>query len=272
MKFCYIDESGTGSEPYAVMVAIIVNSSRMQVTKKDWVALLKALSMLIGKTVKEFHTRDFYSGNDIWRGLDGDKRSKIIDIVFDWIKKRKHKISFCAVDKEKYKRDFDKCEKLKDIGSLWCVLGLHLILSIQKAHQTEGIKGSSVIIFDEELFEKKRILNLLKTPPVWTDTYYSKRKKDDQMNTIVDAPFFGDSETVHLLQIADFVAYILRRHLEINDAKLKEKYEGEAEKIKGWVNLIAKLSLPSSSRYPKVSRCKCSDLFYEYAPISIKNI
>jgi len=43
MKFCYIDESGTGDEPYAVMIGVIVDSSRMHVTKKDWAELLSIL-------------------------------------------------------------------------------------------------------------------------------------------------------------------------------------------------------------------------------------
>jgi len=31
MKFCYLDESGIGDEPYAVMVGIIVDAQRMHV-------------------------------------------------------------------------------------------------------------------------------------------------------------------------------------------------------------------------------------------------
>ena len=44
MKFCYLDESGTGHEPFAVMVGIIVDSHRMHLTKKDWADLLLKLS------------------------------------------------------------------------------------------------------------------------------------------------------------------------------------------------------------------------------------
>lgn len=37
MKFCYVDESGTGDEPYAVMVGIVVDTQRMHVTKQGMV-------------------------------------------------------------------------------------------------------------------------------------------------------------------------------------------------------------------------------------------
>ena len=59
MKFCYIDESGTGNEPFAVMVGIIVDAQRMHVTKSDWADLLNILSNIVNREVNEIHTRDF---------------------------------------------------------------------------------------------------------------------------------------------------------------------------------------------------------------------
>lgn len=272
MKFCYIDESGTGSEPYAVMAGVIVDGLRMKVTKDDWTELLKILSKLVGKEVKEFHTKDFYSGNSYWRGLSGDKRSKIIDAILDWLKARKHKVAFCAVDKKKYFDNYKTHRKLKDIGSLWCMLGLHQILSIQKANQAYGAKGYTVFIFDEKLEERDRIIDLISNPPKWTDMYYSKKKKEQQLHKVVDVPYFGNSEKVNLLQIADLLAYILRRHAEIKDAKLPAKYSDEEKKVENWIKKISGLALSSSSRYLKNNRCECSDLFFEYAPSSLKTI
>ena len=48
MKFCYCDESGTGDEPIAVMVGIVVDAQRMHLTKADWAELLETLSQLLG--------------------------------------------------------------------------------------------------------------------------------------------------------------------------------------------------------------------------------
>jgi len=46
MKFCYIDESGTGGQDFAVMTGIIVDARRMHVTKQEWDGLLSHLSSL----------------------------------------------------------------------------------------------------------------------------------------------------------------------------------------------------------------------------------
>ena len=69
MKFCYIDESGTGDEPYAVMAGVLIDAYRMRPTKAEWDSLLSDLAEIIGKEVREFHTKDFYAGNSPWRGI-----------------------------------------------------------------------------------------------------------------------------------------------------------------------------------------------------------
>lgn len=34
MKFCYLDETGTGTEPFALIIGILVDANRMKPTKK----------------------------------------------------------------------------------------------------------------------------------------------------------------------------------------------------------------------------------------------
>lgn len=273
MKLCYLDESGTGSEPFAVMASVIVDGSRMHITKKDWKELLIILSKVINRKVKEFHTRDFYFGNGIWRGLDGNERALIISRVLKWLKDRKHKICFSAVDKNKYFSDFQNNQKLKDIGSLWCFLALHHLLIIQKHHQNNsGVKGHTLCIFDNEEREKNRIIELSINAPDWTNTYYAKKDKLDKLSHIVDVPYFGNSEKIHLLQIADLLAYIIRVYIEIKEGKSSPRYKDEADKIDSWMHLICELSIPFSMIYPKKGRCECSELFYQYAPITLLDL
>lgn len=55
MKFAYIDESGTGNEPFAVMAGVIVDAQRMRPTKDDWSDLLIDLSDIVDREVNKFH-------------------------------------------------------------------------------------------------------------------------------------------------------------------------------------------------------------------------
>lgn len=269
MKFCYVDESGTGDEPFAVMMGVVVDALRMRPTKTDWDDLLRILSSVAGRSVDEIHTRDFYAGNGPWRGMGGPQRAQITDAIIAWLGRRKHTIVSCCVDKQRFFSEFPADPRYADIKTLWRFLGLHLVLSIQREHQRLAKnKGNTVLIFDNEEREEARFTDLILNPPTWTETYYERKKNADPLDQIVDAPYFADSKDVPLLQVADFIAFFVRRYAELEGGNA-ERYAGEREKVKTWVDDFMKRSIAVSSIYPKRSRCSCADLFFSYAPACI---
>jgi hypothetical protein len=271
VKFCYVDESGTGDESHAVMVGIVVDALRMRPTKMDWDKLLNHLEAVVGKPVQEIHTRDFYAGNGPWRGINGPQRAEIIGSVMLWLAKRKHSLVYCAVDKTKFSREFPEDRRYADVKSLWRFLGLHLVLCIQKQHQKIGKnKGNTVLIFDNEERERERFTDLILNPPAWTDSYYERPKKKDALDQIVDAPYFADSQDVPLLQVADFVAYFLRRHAELESGE-DEHYQGERKQICCWALKALERAIPKTAIYPRRGRCDCADLFFGYAPVCLRD-
>lgn len=267
MKFCYLDESGTGNEPYAVMVGIIVDSYRMHLTKRQWTAALNALSEMLGQQLLEIHTRDFYAGNGIWRHINGEDRAKIISIIFKWLKERKHNIVYTAVDKAKFTREHDNEKSFaSEIDSLWCFMALHICLSIQKYCQGfERNKGNTVLIFDNEEIEGSNFVKLMRNPPEWTDTYYNRHRQQNRLDQIIDVPYFGDSRHVGLIQVADFVSFFLRKYIQIHMGSPPD-YEDEPGHIEGWVKTALKQSIPSSTIFLSKGRCPCAELFYRCAP------
>lgn len=271
MKFCYVDESGTGDEPYAVMVGIIVDTQRMNLTKKHWKGLLSALSEIVNKPIEEIHTRDFYPGNGPWRELSGDQRSRITTLVFKWLQDRKHNIVFSAVNKSLYRQEFKNDKRYSDIHDLWCFMALHLSLSVQKYHQTEKKnKGHTVLIFDNEETSACHFERLILNPPAWTHSYYGKTKTQEPFDQIVDAPYFADSKSVGLLQVADFVSYFIRRYVEIKQGAIPEKYKGEKQKMEAWMTFIRSRTISKAMIYPTKARCECAELFWKYGPDCLK--
>lgn len=267
MKFCYVDESGTGEEPYAVMVGIIVDAQRMNLTKQHWSYLLSALSEVIQRPITEIHTRDFYAGNGPWRGINGPQRSEIITLIFNWLRDRKHHMVFSSVDKSKYYSDFRNEPFAGEIPNLWCFLALHLTLSLQKLHQTENKnKGHTVLIFDNEEQASKDFITLSNNPPAWTHEYYEKKRKQNPLDQIIDSPYFADSQSVGLLQVADFVSYFLRRYIELKQNANPPRYQDEETKVYGWMDTAFERTIPISIMYPTRGRCQCADLFWRYAP------
>lgn len=272
MKFCYCDESGTGDEPIAVMVGIIVDAQRMHLTKKEWIELLHTLSELVKKPIDEIHARDFYPGNGIWRGINGSLRSKIITAILDWIADRKHHIVISAINKSIYFSLRQEGKLPKEINTLWRTMGLHIILAIQKAFKNNEVpKGNTVFVFDNEEKERVRFTDLIMTPPVWTDTYYNKGIKEPSLNQIVDVPYFGDSKEVSLIQVADFVAFFVRRYIELKEGLDKLRYAGEDDNLENWAAQISSRSIGAQYTYPQKGRCDCANLFYQLSPETVRH-
>ena len=273
MKFCYVDESGMGSEPFAVMVGVIVDAQRMHVTKNDWQTLLDTLSKICDKEVKEFHTREFYKGNGIWRSIDGQMRSRIISAVLGWFKNRKHEVTFTSVIKGAFLADHKSDAKLKDLKSMWCFMGLHLMLTVQKHFQSKPKnKGNTVFVFDSEVREETRFGELVNNPPPWTNDYYGKKNKTPPLDQIIDVPYYGKSEDVRLIQVADLIAYLLRIYAELKENKRTASYPDEDKKLDSWIQKINSFSLPVGTRYPAKARNEATEIFYRYAPDSLCTI
>lgn len=278
MQFIYIDESGIGEEPFAVMAGVVADSHRMRLTKADWSKLLSTLSEIIGREIDEIHTSNFYSGNSLWRDLNGQQRAAIITAIFNWLKQRRHSIVYTAVDKTFFTANFENEPYAKEIKTLWRFMALHLALSVQKCYQGTA-KGNNrkinptghcVLVFDNELRDQKRFTDLLLHAPDWTDDYYDKKPNQESFSQIVDVPHFVDSKDVGLIQLSDFICFFLRRYLELKSGYAKPDYQDEMEKVSAWVKIILEQSIPKSNMYPKKGRTDCADLFYRYAPEIIR--
>jgi len=271
MKFCYLDESGMGDESILVMAGVIVDATRMHITKDAWKSFLNVLSDAAGRNISEFHARKFYKGNGQWRTIDGRTRAKIIDSILDWINKRRHKITFSAVKKDNFNALYRSDERLKDLGSPWCTVAVHTVLSIQKTHMhLKKNKGHTVLIFDREDPEQDRLTNFILNPPLWTRSYYGKLGRRSPFNQIVDVPYFTDSRWAVLIQVADLIAYILRTYAEIQEGLSKKRYPNEARRMEKWVRIILKNTISRASRYPDINRFEASQLFWNLAPESLR--
>ena len=271
MKFCYLDESGTGDEPFAVMVGILVDHTRMKPTKEDWQDLLNQLSATTGKHIQEIHTHELYAGNSPFRGLDGNARTAIINQIFQWLQVRKHYVVFTAVDKANYFANAPAEAFNADIGSLWRHMAFHITLALQKNLQVqEKNKGNCVLIFDNKVHDQTAFTNLILNPPAWSDTYYTKGKKQNRLDQIVDVPHFVDSKQVGLIQLADFLCYFLRKHIELQSGAKLERYQGETPIIADYFKLITQMSIPKAHTFLSKARCPAANYFYNFAPTIIR--
>lgn len=273
MKVCYADESGTGQEPVATLVGIVVDSQRMHVTKDHWADLLGQLSRIVGRQLSEIHTRDFYSGSGVWHQIGGQDRANVITAIFQWLTDRKHHLVFSAVVKDRYARLQQAGQVPHELNTLWRFMGFHMILAIQKRFQREAkTKGNTLLIFDNEERERVRFTDLIRNPPAISDAYYSKTRTQARLDQIIDVPFFGDSVEVPLIQVADFVAFFLRRYAEIRENLVPARYTDEPQRVEGWARMIGALSIGRTMMFPSRGRDELSELFFSLAPQCIREM
>ncbi|RFF26892.1 MULTISPECIES: DUF3800 domain-containing protein [unclassified Wenzhouxiangella] len=266
MKFCYFDESGTGDQPISVMAGVVADAHRMHLTKDTWSGLLGQLSDIVGQPVREFHSRKFYSGSGIWKGLDGPHRASIISAIVKWMKDRKHKVVYSALDIQRYEEKRNEDARFEGL-SAWRTMALHVALSVQRRHQGESKnKGHTVLVFDEQVKEKDRFTDLILNPPEWTDEYYERKRGRKALDQLVDVPHFVDSKQVELVQVADLYAFILRRQFELETGLDEAKYTDERNKVGAWAEDILSQTIGNGHIYPKKQPSDAAQLFRSVAP------
>jgi hypothetical protein len=273
VNLCYCDESGTGDQPIAVMVGIIVDCHRMHITKEHWAKLLERLSEIAGKAISELHTRDFYKGSGIWHELEGERRARVITAIFEWLNERKHHVVYASVCQKTYYKNFGLQRIPDELNTVWRFLGFHLILAMQKYSQRESKnKGHTIFIFDNEKREALRFTDVIKRPPAWSDEYYGRGNKQNSLDQVVDVPYFGDSQEVALIQLADVAAFFLRRYAEIREGLVPAKYANEADRIDGWINQFSARSIGTPFMYKKSGRTRAENIFFDNASESIRSL
>lgn len=262
MKLCYIDETGTdGRSPVIVFVGVVVDGVRSSTTRDELDRVFEEASLVLGKAPSEIKGSDLYQKKKVWRNLEGSERHAIFGRLCELVISRKHDIALSVLDVEK-----TKAEPLDPTFSNWTAGALHVALQIQRGYQRqERNKGHSLLIFDNHRDSEQLISNVL-SPPNWTDAYYARGKKQSALDAIIDAPLFADSKHIGLLQVADVLAFMFRRHIELNDFGLNEDFDGERSQLAGVVERVEKRLIEKAHRYPKLPTDHVANWYRNQAP------
>lgn len=256
-----------------MVVGIVVDSHRMHVTKEHWSELLDHLSEVVGRKLNELHTKDFYPGQGPFRGMAGKDRAEYISQIVNWFCERKHTFVYSAVRKETFERGRVEKAVPAELTSPWLAAAFHAVLSLQRAHKThKKTKGHTLLVFDNKGWEEQPLANLIGSPPEWSDSYYSRGSKDEQLSHIVDSPYFAQSHRVPMIQVADFLAYFLRRYAELQEGLAPAKYPEEEGRLTEWVKTLGGRSIGANYVYPVRGRCQTADMFYAHCPNSLKKL
>lgn len=110
---------------------------------------------------------------------------------------------------------------------------------------------------------------MLFDPPAWTEAYYNRSADADPLDQITDTAFYAPSHHVGVVQVADVFAFVLRRFTELADYGAQEGYEGELDRLTGWVDVMKPRLLPRSHRWPKARSSEAAAAYRDLVPSSL---
>lgn len=273
MKFCYCDESGHGdNDPCFVAVGVIVDAARLNRTADAFSKLFEAIQAHSPEQLKEIKASKLLMGRDRWRQVAPEVRKQICESLCQWITERKHTLILTAIDRVKFTAAKNAAPVELQKG-YWLAGMAHLALQLQKLHQGQpNNKGRTVLLIDDNKQFADNLAEMLWTLPVWTDSFYEKRRKQEQLDQIIDSAFAVKSHHAGLIQIADLFALVFRRYAEIHDYGLAEEWEGELAYVESLVRSLTGRLASASSRWPRRPKCPCTQWYNGLAPASLMQL
>jgi hypothetical protein len=254
MKFVYVDESGAKDHTDVfVMAGVLIDAYRL---RKHTTTFDEMITTFLAKhegAPKELKTHAFIDGDGGWSKIDAAERKAFLGSVCDLVAECA-RIFAVAFSFEKFD-PAAKAAQQKTFGtSYW--LGAAMFVSAlvqQKMQKEKRNKGHTVLMCDDNKKEMPKLADALYAADPWFDPIYegTRRKKrgrkgkrvgngalltEERFDQIVNTAFSIKSHHSSMIQVADAVSYIYRRHLELKSGT--EAWAGEKEYFAGLVNKL----------------------------------
>lgn len=266
MKFVYVDESGaTDQGDVFIMTGVLVDAYKLRKYTAELDSLVTSFLSRHPGSLAEVKTKKLLEGKGGWSKIDPQERKGFVTDVCR-VAASCSKIIVCGMSFARFKAACESgvfkfpCEK-----SYWVLSGMYVAAVVQKKMRTlKNNKGLSVLIFDDHKSEMSALSDALYESHAWFDGLYRVDGKplrhDERFDQIVNTAFAIDSKHSSFIQVADVVAYVYRRHIELRFGQ-PEAYPGEAAYIDGLVSTL-------EGRREKLGRCAKAECVEFYKTIS----
>ena len=239
MKFIYADESGSREEgDVFVMCGLMVDAYKLRKKTADFDAKLEAIFALHPGTRGDLKTKRFINGAGAWSQVDPLERKTLLREICELAVANGGKLYSLALSFQR----FDEAAAADhgqpfDVNS-WVGAAMFVSALVQKKMQTVAkSKGLTVVIMDDNKKGMPHLSDGLYSGNDWYDPLYQSRgtkkgkkvwvdrRPKDRFDQIINTAFAIKSDHSSLVQVADALSWVYRRHLELMDQA--EAYDGE---------------------------------------------
>lgn len=269
MKFAYVDESGNAEEgDVFVMAGLLIDAYRLRKYTSRFDQELSSFLAKHPSAPKELKTKAFINGKGGWSGIPPDDRKQFLagmcDLASEVSKIYGFSMSFQAFEQACANNNYTlPCAK-----NYWALNGMFISGLTQKKMQGQSNnKGLTVLIFDDNKAHMPKVSDGLYLAEPWFDGLYQQNKKvkgesqwctpaqTERFDHIINTAFAIKSEHSSLVQVADAVCYVYRRHLELTAQP--EAYPGEHA---FYAALVKKLD-DKRERLGRTPKAECVDFY-----------
>lgn len=250
MKFIYVDESGGRDQGDAfVMCGLMVDAYKLRKKTADFDAKLEALFAKHPGNRGDLKTSRFINGKGGWGQIDPQERKDFLTDICRLAVANGGKIFGIGLS-------FNAFDGAVDAGhghlfgtSHWIAAGMFISALVQKKMQgVSNSKGLTVLIMDDNKTEMARLSDGLHGRSDWYDGLYQcrgrrygksvwlPRSEKDRFDQIINTAFAIKSDHSSLVQVADAISYVYRRHLELKSAQ--EAYPGEQAYYQNLIDIL----------------------------------
>ncbi|MEO1328741.1 MAG: DUF3800 domain-containing protein [Pseudomonadota bacterium] len=272
MKFAYVDESGdAGQTSVFVMAALLVDAYRLRRITADFDQILRALLDRHPGSPKELKTKAFIGGRGGWSEVPGDERKAFLRSLCE-LAARDGKVFASAICLNRF--DEMKSAELASVtkNHYWHAAAMFVASMIQKRLQSEpNNKGLTVLVMDNNQQSMPALSDAIHVADPWFDGLYQVQEKKrgktvwkarsaaDRFDAIVNTAFAIRSNHSSLVQVADALAYVYRRWLELQAED--ETYTGERGYYQSLFELI-------DAQRKSIGRCPDCDAVKLYKAVA----
>lgn len=272
MKFIYVDESGGRDQgDVFVMCGLMVDAYKLRKKTSDFDAKLEAIFEKHPGARGDLKTKRFINGQGAWNQVPAQERKAFLREVCQLAVANGGKVYGVALSFNR----FDAAvagDHGQPFGDSYWIAGAMMVSSLvqKKMQGISNAKGLTVFIMDDNKQEMATLSDGLYKCHDWYDGLYKcrtrkrgktawlDRKPKDRFDQIINTAFAIKSDHSSLVQVADTISWIYRRHLELMSRD--ESYGGERTYYQELIDILE----PQREKLGNCPKEPCS-AFYQAA-------
>lgn len=260
MKFLYVDESGAHDQGDTfVMCGVMVDAYKLRSRTEAFDRMLREMLEQYPGTQTELKTSRFINGKGAWSRIRPDDRKDFLTRVCRLAVEQGGKVFGIGLSFSAYKSAIGQYPSNPVGKNYWLAAAMFTMSVVQKKMQGQTRnKGHTVVVMDDNKRHMPALSETIHAANPWFDGLYQvrqtkrgkrvwvRRKPANRFDQIINTPFAIRSHHSSFVQVADAIAYVYRRKLEL--ASDDEAWLGEREYFAHLVGVL-------ESKRGKIGHC-----------------